>query len=1735
MAASGDEEKQNLGEETTSLLKLEQRIENQKASFEALQIEVKSLLAHKLRKEEIGNQKASFEALHIELTSLRAHVDNTNNHVLRPTSSSAIKQDSDTDKDLLYTLPSDTFTLMMVYNPLTPAWNIGIFSFILQMLLLILILISQINEGDGSTPFNVPFKVENEVRIGQFAVIIVCVLSQDDVLTSLQGICALWKCGCTAFQDLSSSGQDDLSTTSGQDDLSANRQDDLSASGQDDLSTCGQDVFAEHYDLSIQAAAATEAKNWHHREFYALHILLPNLLKFAQGVFVLLVSLVIIVQGDDLIDLLKDSTALFFVSTIDNVIFFCATAGYFGHKVGRQAQVTTEKVIVDVKKWSFIVRSFVVIIIGSFMISALSTVTYGQVSGNYFILQYPNCNVTDNGTAISKMMNGVCDGGELNTLGCAFDGGDCINNNLAFPRCNVKDPEVLLGNGVCNGGAYNTPECKYDDGDCIIAIYTDCHSFDNITLFGDGVCHLEFNTASCGYDKGDCDLFNSYPNCDIPDPDQLGDGTCNTTSPYNSTVCGYDGGDCVDDVVEGRCKNQFPDPNGIIELLGDGECNTRTNNQACGWDGKDCLEFNANYPDCVVTDDGTAISKMNNGICDGGELNTLGCAFDGGDCIDHNLAFPGCNVKDPEVLLGNDICNNVGAYNTIECGYDGGDCEEFNAKYPNCNIPDPDQLGDGTCNTTSPYNSIICGYDGGDCVDDMNERRCSGIKSANITELEDGNCNAVNNNQACGWDGKDCLEFNAKYPACGAKYNSTVDPERVGDGKCDNFGGYNSLACGNDGSDCSNFNLQYPECEGDNPDVIGDGKCDPEFNNVECGFDGYDCDPDYLDCSTATTISSALALCDDLRSRYPNCALANKNANRYRNFDCDLEFNSTECGFDGGDCNVVPKYPDCNVAYPGWIGDGRCDGGDYNTIECGFDGEDCNSFNAMYPNCNVEDPYRTGDGICNDGAYDTTECGFDGGDCVVVSNYPGCRTNNPGWIGNGYCNDRAHNTLECGYDGGDCNSFNAEYPNCTVNYPGEIGNGVCDGGPWNNAECGFDGGDCDSFNAEYPNCNAKSPSAIGNGFCNGGDYEMGEIIFSDYNTIECGFDGGDCVVPNYPDCRVDRPDLIGNGFCDRRAYNTIECGFEAGDCDEFNAKYPNCNVDDLGWIGDDKCNGGDYNTAECGFDGGDCAYLDCSTASNNALCDYLRSKYPNCGLANGNAYKIGNFYCDQELEFNTEECGFDGGDCDVPSSAPSSLPSISPTQWPTSTPSSSPSLLPTSIPSQAPTLKPSPTPSISLQPTSVPSSAPSSFFSDEVFEQISGTIKLNEPGDRFGETISINESGTIVAVGARQFPDNKGSVTVYEFVNGVWEQKGDIIVGLATQSIYGPALDMSQDGLSIVIGEYEYDTTHQDTGAVRVYSYNETNSTWDIIGSTIEGEQGEEFENSKFGYSVAISDDGTIVAIGAPDQNNGAGVVYVFRLNDAGLWEALGDALTSAGCAFFLPNFGFSVSLSGDGKILACGVPLGSADSSFVQNGVVELFQLELPDMNSSWSPYGLIDYEGDLQNDFSGQARFGDTVSLSRDGSRIAIGAVTDTVEGKSKSGSVFVYEYNLSSNIFQLVGNPEDPMNGKLIGTPDEEQLFGESIAISRDGAYVVVGAQLASFSGSVSIYRYNGMFWDPAETVNGNPFETFGKSVAITVQDLGNGENLVKVAGGGTNEGGISGIGVARVYQWQGTPPQ
>ena len=64
-------------------------------------------------------------------------------------------------------------------------------------------------------------------------------------------------------------------------------------------------------------------------------------------------------------------------------------------------------------------------------------------------------------------------------------------------------------------------------------------------LLGDGVCQGgSYNTEECNYDKGDCIQFNlEYPDCKAPFPEFIGNGMC-SGGDYDTEACGYDGGDC---------------------------------------------------------------------------------------------------------------------------------------------------------------------------------------------------------------------------------------------------------------------------------------------------------------------------------------------------------------------------------------------------------------------------------------------------------------------------------------------------------------------------------------------------------------------------------------------------------------------------------------------------------------------------------------------------------------------------------------------------------------------------------------------------------------------------------------------------------------------------------------------------------------------------------------------------------------------------------------------------------------------------------------------------------------------------------------------------------------------------------------------------------------------------------------------------------------------------------------
>ena len=95
---------------------------------------------------------------------------------------------------------------------------------------------------------------------------------------------------------------------------------------------------------------------------------------------------------------------------------------------------------------------------------------------------------------------------------------------------------------------------------------------------------------------------------------------------------------------------------------------------------------------------------------------------------------------------------------------------------------------------------------------------------------------------------------------------------------------------------------------------------------------------------------------------------------------------------------------------------------------------------------------------------------------------------------------------------------------------------------------------------------------------------------------------------------------------------------------------------------------------------------------------------------------------------------------------------------------------------------------------------------------------------------------------------------------------------------------------------------------------------------------------------------------------------------------------------------------------------------------------------------------------------RFGQSVSLSGDGNRLAVGAHL-----ASNRGKVSVYEF--SSNSWNALG-------AALIGENNNDQ-FGINVALSRTGSRLAVGAMFGdgangANTGTVRVYDYSGSSW-------------------------------------------------------------
>lgn len=329
-------------------------------------------------------------------------------------------------------------------------------------------------------------------------------------------------------------------------------------------------------------------------------------------------------------------------------------------------------------------------------------------------------------------------------------------------------------------------------------------------------------------------------------------------------------------------------------------------------------------------------------------------------------------------------------------------------------------------------------------------------------------------------------------------------------------------------------------------------------------------------------------------------------------------------------------------------------------------------------------------------------------------------------------------------------------------------------------------------------------------------------------------------------------------------------------------------------------------------------------------------------------------------------------------------------------------------------------------------------------------------------------------------------------VFGQFFQLGESIEGLQVGDYSGFSVCMNNTGNRLVVGEVQDQNFIDHLGQVKAYEY--TNGAWQQLGQTIEGNEGGRF----FGYSVSMNGDGSILAIGNPIVDNG--LVKIFQLVDS-MWVQIGDDLVGQA---FGDAFGQAIELDNAGNRIVIGSPSNNGNGN--RGGRTQVYEYN----NETWLQLG-NPINGEFGLDYSGEA-----VSINFDGTIVAVGAKTNN-GGTNNAGHVRIFQFNGVNWIQQ-----GKDINGEMAG-----DLSGRSVSLNASGNIVAIGAAdndtNGTSSGQVRIFEFlNNQWVQLGAAINGeNEFDNLGRALSLS----GNGY----VVGVASSFAGDSGL--VKLYQYLG----
>jgi hypothetical protein len=372
-------------------------------------------------------------------------------------------------------------------------------------------------------------------------------------------------------------------------------------------------------------------------------------------------------------------------------------------------------------------------------------------------------------------------------------------------------------------------------------------------------------------------------------------------------------------------------------------------------------------------------------------------------------------------------------------------------------------------------------------------------------------------------------------------------------------------------------------------------------------------------------------------------------------------------------------------------------------------------------------------------------------------------------------------------------------------------------------------------------------------------------------------------------------------------------------------------------------------------------------------------------------------------------------------------------------------------------------------------------------------IKASNPGDgaNFGSSVALSRDGNTLAVAAyyessnatgingnqadRSIPE-AGAVYVFNRAGSTWSQQAYIKAsntGNAAQGDnfaegdqFGYSISLSDDGNTLAVGAIgedsnatgidgdQADNSAGQSGAAYVFVRN--GAAWAqqaYVKSTMTR------PNVLFGYSVAVSENGSTFAVAEYDADRGKGALYVL-VRTGTTWSH--QARIQADNAENGDSLGYSMAISDDGNTIAA----GAADEDCLIPGINPAgCDKDQPMDNSSgaayvfvrtgttWTQQAFIKSSNPARQDW-----FGVRIAISGDGNTVAVGAPNEDSASKGINGKQddntapeagAVYYFTRTGTTW--VQNAYVKASNARAG--DE---FGTSLALSGDGRTLLVGAR-------------------------------------------------------------------------------